>query len=251
MKQYGLVGRKLGHSFSKSYFSEKFASENLDCEYTNFEIEDISLIDKVLAMNPDLMGFNVTIPYKREIMDFMGRLTPIAQQIGAVNTVKVDRLEDGTLQLTGHNTDCPGFRESLKPMVEGKGIKIGFVLGSGGASHAARVALLQLGITPTVVSRTPRPGQIRYDELPTKLNKEPAVIINATPLGMWPNVDTLAPIPYEMVGPQHVCFDMVYNPHETLFMKKCAERGAIVKNGLEMLHNQAEESWRFWNTELV
>lgn len=247
MDKYGLIGRTLGHSFSKSYFTEKFDNDCLDCQYLNFELPTIDHLPGLLEHNPDLKGFNVTIPYKSEIMEFMDRLSPTAAKIGAVNTVAVERCHGREKPiLVGHNTDCEGFRDALEPLIAGRRVGSALVLGSGGASKAVVVALRQLGIAPTIVSRTPTGNQIGYSAIDAATMGRNLLIVNATPLGTWPDVEAAPPIPYELLTPAHTCFDLVYNPDVTNFMAKSKERGATVANGLAMLHRQAEASWLFW-----
>lgn len=241
---YGLVGFPLGHSFSRAYFTDKFRKENIDAEYVNFELPDIDGIKEIVASTPLLRGFNVTIPYKSGIIPYLTRLSEEAAEIGAVNVVRVER--DGSL--SGFNSDVYGFTESLRPLIDATHRRA-LVLGSGGASKAVCHGLKMLGIEPTVVSRTPVPGALTYASLTPETVGNHTVIVNTTPLGMYPRVDTCPDIPYDALTPRHVCFDLVYNPTETLFMRKSAEAGATVKNGLEMLHLQAERSFELWQSD--
>lgn len=238
---YGLVGYPLGHSFSRNFFSEKFTREGLDCEYLNFEIPSIDKIEGVVA-TPNLRGFNVTIPYKQQIIPYLDEIDSVAAEIGAVNVVKV--LEGGKLK--GFNSDIVGFRESIKPLLNGSHKKA-LVLGTGGASRAVVAGLKQLGIEPTLVSRKPGENILGYSDLTPEVMAEHTVIVNTTPLGMYPAVDNAPDIPYRELTQSHVCFDLVYNPEITKFMDLSRLRGAIIKNGLEMLHLQAIESWRIWS----
>lgn len=244
---YGLVGRSLGHSFSQRFFTQKFADELTDAAYLNFAIDSIDNLPEIIHAHADrLRGLNVTIPYKTEVMALLDRIDPAAAEIGAVNTIAFSRdPATGRLSTTGFNTDVVGFRESLRPMLR-PADRYALVLGSGGASKAVVAALRQLGITPTVVSRTPREGVITYADLDAATVGRSTVIVNATPLGTWPDTDALPPFPYDLLGPDHICHDLVYNPAMTAFMREAAARGAAVKNGLEMLRLQALAAWEIW-----
>lgn len=239
---YGLVGYPLGHSFSRDFFNRKFAAEDLDAEYVNFEIPTIDDLDKVLT-TPGLRGFNVTIPYKQAIIPRLTRLDEIASAVGAVNVVRVER--DGTL--TGSNSDVYGFVESLRPLLVGGTHRRALVLGTGGASRAVVAGLRMLGIETTLVSRRRSGGTLCYEDITDTIVADHTVVVNATPLGMYPNVDALPDIPYSAMDARHIAFDLVYNPAETAFMRRAAVSGAIVKNGLEMLHLQALRAWQIWS----
>lgn len=241
MDKYGLIGYPLGHSFSKIYFTEKFQKEGLSSTYELFPLSAITEFPELIEGNPELRGLNVTIPYKESVMTYLTDLSPEAKAIGAVNVIKIDGY-----RLTGYNTDYIGFRDSLKPMLRDE-ITEALVLGSGGASKAVCHALRVLGINPTVVSRHPSEGMIGYKDITSEVMAKNLLIVNTTPLGMAPNVDTAPDIPYHLLSGRHICYDVVYNPSETLFMKKGAAAGANVKNGLEMLHLQAENAWKIWN----
>lgn len=243
---YGLVGFPLGHSFSQNFFNQKFQNEKIDARYINFEISDVKKIGEIIADCPNLKGFNVTIPYKVQIMDLLDAVDPVAMAIGAVNVVKVKRRSDGSAFLTGYNSDTLGFAESLAPMLKGGNYTHALVLGTGGASRAVCHALRSLGIEPRLVSRHASEGVLTYDDLTPQLLDRYRVIVNTTPLGMHPNVDRCPPIPYSALTPQHICYDLVYNPECTLFMKQAAMHGARVKNGLEMLKLQAMGAWNIW-----
>lgn len=241
---YGLVGRSLGHSFSKAYFSEKFAREGVDAVYLNFELPDPAAIRQLVQFYPGLRGFNVTIPYKEVVLQLLDAVDPAARGIGAVNTVRVD--PDG--RLTGFNTDATGFAGSLLEMLGGASVPgRALVCGTGGASKAVVHALRTLGCTPTLVSRKPGPGHMAYSELTPEIVRRHTLIVNATPLGTAPDCNSVPALPYEAVTPAHFCFDLVYNPDPTRFMQLCAARGATVRSGLDMLQRQAEASWRIWN----
>ncbi len=242
---YGLLGYPLGHSFSKMYFNEKFQSENISAEYRNFEIEDISLIRQVVVTEPNLCGLNVTIPYKESVIKYLDDLDEKAERIGAVNVIKFIR-QKNRLRLVGYNSDVVGFKNSIEPLLPA-GCSDALILGTGGASKAVRCALEDLGITPQYVSRMPREGQLSYPDLDKSIMERYKIIVNTTPLGMYPNVEFCPHIPYDLITPGTLAYDVIYNPEETLFMKKAKARGAVVKNGLEMLLLQADEAWRIWN----
>lgn len=242
---YGLIGRTLGHSFSRDFFSKKFAAEHIDADYVNFELPDIGDFMELVAEAVDLCGLNVTIPYKEQIIPYLNSLADAAKEIGAVNTVSVDYDGRGGITLTGHNTDCIGFSDSIRPLLR-PGMKQALVLGTGGASKAVMYALRSLGIEPVQVSRTAADGRLTYDELTPEVMASHTVIVNTTPLGMWPDVDSCPDIPYNLLTPDHLCYDVVYNPETTEFMKRAATQGATVKNGLEMLRLQAEAAWQIW-----
>lgn len=244
-KLYGLIGFPLGHSFSQSYFTEKFQNEGIKARYVNFEIPRIDMIRGIVADEKALCGFNVTIPYKQKIIEYLSAIDPIAAEIGAVNVVKVGK--NGRLK--GYNSDVFGFTESLLPLLQPFVHKRALVLGVGGASRAVCHGLKSLGLTVTQVSRRPGVGNLLYSDLSEEIIKEHTVIVNTTPLGMYPDVNTFPNIPYKGITPHHVCFDLVYNPETTTFMKFCEEQGAKVKNGLEMLHLQAERAWQIWSDD--
>lgn len=245
---YGLIGKPLGHSFSRQNFKKKFKNEGIDADYRNYELDSASEITDLVRNNPTIKGLNVTIPYKQDVMEFLDYVDPTAQAIGAVNVVKVIRnSEDGSVRLEGYNTDVIGFWESLKPMLPEEPVKA-LILGTGGASKAIRHALDTHGIEYRFVSRNPGFDNMGYYELSPSVMEEHRLIINCTPVGMYPKVDDCPGIPYSYLDSSHILFDVVYNPLETLFMKKGTEAGAATKNGLEMLKIQAEEAWKIWNT---
>ena len=207
---YGLIGYPLGHSFSQGYFNNKFASEGIDAEYLNFEIPSITDLAEIIATHPALRGLNVTIPYKQAVIPYLDEIDPTARKIGAVNVIRVSRNAAGHVHLKGFNSDIIGFTDSISPLLSGKNHTHALVLGTGGASHAVMAGLSQLGISGTLVSRSPRPGVITYADLDDVIMASHTVIVNTTPLGMYPLVDACPDIPYRLVTKNHVCFDHVY-----------------------------------------
>ena len=245
MQKYGLIGYPLGHSFSRNYFNQKFQSENIDAEYVNFPIADIKELKNVFKENPDLCGLNVTLPYKTQVIQYLDELDEDARQIGAVNVIKFSKGLFGKLKLKGYNTDIIGFKRSIGPLLENH--KRALILGTGGASKAVYQGLKQLGLEATFVSRRPADGVITYADLTPETMQQYQVIVNTTPVGMFPRIDECPNIPYDCLTPGHLLYDLLYNPDETLFMKKGKEKGAAVKNGLEMLLLQAFAGWEIWN----
>lgn len=248
MKTYGLIGYRLGHSFSRRFFTEKFAQENLsDCEYVNFELDSMSEFPGIFNRDKTICGLNCTIPYKQEIMPYLDEIDEEAAAIGAVNTVKIINT-DGQQKLKGYNTDLYGFEHSLRPMLEEKHRKA-LILGTGGASKAVKFFFDKAGIDYLSASTKADLGEkeIGYAHLDAALMQSHLIVVNATPLGMFPKVDACPDIPYEFVTPDHILYDLVYNPEETLFLKKGSEQGAKTRNGLEMLHLQALCAWEIWN----
>lgn len=248
MKKFGLIGYPLSHSFSKKYFTAKFEREGLqDCQYNLYEIPDVAELKQVLSSNPELVGLNVTIPYKLQVIPFMDELDPACEAIGAVNTIKI---RNG--KLSGYNTDYYGFKSSLESWLGADRPKA-LVLGTGGASKAVVQALLDLEIPYLRVSRTQEgpedPLLVTYEDLHkhTALLQSYPLIINTTPLGTYPNTERMPDIPLNQINSRHLLYDLVYNPENTALMHAMAEMGAKVKNGLEMLHLQAEASWEIWN----
>ncbi len=244
MDKYGLMGYPLKHSFSVSYFNEKFRSEGIDAEYVNFEIPDIKDFPEVISRNPSLYGLNVTIPYKQQVIPYLNELDDDAAAIGAVNVIQITR-QKGKVRLKGFNTDIIGFKQSIEPSLRPFHRKA-LILGTGGSSKAIYYGLKQLGIEGTYVSRTPREGRLTYQDLTPEIIDTHQVIVNCTPVGMYPKVDFAPEIPYDLLTPDHLLYDLLYNPNVTLFMKKGAARGAITKNGLEMLLLQAFAGWEIW-----
>ena len=248
MKTFGLIGYRLGHSFSRNFFTEKFTNEKLsDHEYVNFELDTIDEFPAIFDRGITICGLNCTIPYKQQIMPFLDDIDPEAAQIGAVNTVKIID-QNGKRILKGFNTDLYGFEHSLRPMLEEKHQKA-LILGTGGASKAIRFLFDRMGIEylSATTKEELQEKEISYNQLTKDLMNEYLIVINATPLGTFPKIDACPDIPYQYVSPNHVLYDLVYNPAETLFLKKGKEKGAQIKNGLEMLHLQALKSWEIWN----
>ena len=246
MDKYGLIGYPLKHSFSRGYFNEKFSAENIDAEYINFEIPSIRDFKKVIAENPELKGLNVTIPYKEQVIPLLDDLSENAKKIGAVNVIKIVR-DKKKVKLIGYNSDIIGFKESIEPLFK-PCHKFALILGTGGSAKAVFHGLNQLGIESTFVSRTKSEGQLTYEELTPEIMNKYHVIVNCTPVGMFPKTDEYPAIPYDLLSSDHLLYDLLYNPNETLFMKKGKEKGATVKNGLEMLLLQAFASWEFWQS---
>jgi shikimate dehydrogenase len=245
MKKFGLIGYPLTHSFSQNYFTEKFLKENKnDCSYENFSIENIAELLDIIKQNPDLIGLNVTIPYKEKVMEFLSETDEIAKEIGAVNTIKIKA--DGTLK--GFNTDAWGFAKSLSSVLSPR-FKQALILGTGGASKAIIYVLRRIGINCIIISRNPESGQFDYSQIDKSLIMESKLIVNCTPLGTFPDINSYPLIPYQFIGSEHLLYDVVYNPEETVFLTKGKEQGATIKNGKEMLITQAEESWRIWNDQ--
>lgn len=244
-KLFGLIGYPLSHSFSKKYFAQKFEKEGIsNCQYENFPLKTIAEFPDLLKQQAHLVGLNVTIPYKQLVIPFLDQLDESARAVGAVNTIKIQNR-----QLIGYNTDVYGFEQSLKIILEQKYAPSetlnALILGTGGAAKAVAFILKKLGIIFKYVSRTPKANQLAYTQLKT-LEHYP-IIINTTPLGMSPNIHTLPKLPYHTLSDQHLLYDLVYNPVVTAFLQQGLERGASIKNGLEMLHLQAEKAWEIWN----
>ncbi len=248
MKTYGLIGYPLGHSFSKKFFAEKFENEGLnDCQYLNFEIDQIEKFTSIFKDNKNIMGLNCTIPYKQLVMTYLDEIDEEAAKVGAINTIKILRTGN-ELNLKGFNTDIIGFERSIKPMLN-VSHKKALILGTGGASKAIKHILSKLGIEfiSASIEDELAENEIRYEAISEEVIKGRTVIINATPLGTFPKVDACPSIPYKAITSEHVLFDLVYNPEVTLFMQKGKDQGANVKNGLEMLHGQAKAAWEIWN----
>ena len=244
MDIYGLIGYPLGHSFSISYHNQRFADEGINAKYLNFEIPSIDELPQVLGSNPDLKGLNVTIPYKEKVLPFLDFISPEARAIGAVNVIRVVH-EGKKISLRGYNSDVIGFTQSIEPMLEDYHKKA-LILGTGGASKAVEYGLRSLGLECVHVSRYEKSGTIQYASITPDVVHEYNVIVNCTPVGMFPHTEECPQLPYEALDERNILYDLLYNPDETLFMKRGAEQGATVKNGLEMLLLQAFASWEFW-----
>jgi len=242
MRRFGLIGFPLSHSFSQKYFTEKFAQLGLtDCVYENFSLKDIGELT-IVMQQPDLCGLNITIPYKKQSLDFLTNASDVVTAIGACNCINI---KDG--KLTGYNTDVVGFEQSLLPFLQPHHTRA-LVLGTGGASAAVEFVLKKLGIPFQSVSRTASDTSIAYDSVNEDMITSHQLLINTTPLGMYPHVDEYPAIPYQYLTSKHHLYDLIYNPVETRFLEKGRLRGATTQNGQEMLILQAEESWRIWNT---
>lgn len=245
MEQYGLIGYPLGHSFSRRFFNEEFFPEHgIEAKYLNFEIPEADGLLEVVRTHPLLRGLNCTIPHKQAIIPLLDEISPEAREIGAVNVI---RIRDGRLK--GFNSDIIGFMDSLRPLLRPHHRRA-LVLGSGGASKAVWAGLRRLGLEPTQVSRKAGDGVLSYEMLTPEVMADCTVVVNCSPVGMFPHVDECPAIPYELLSGRHLLYDLVYNPLDTLFMQRGRERGATVKNGLEMLRLQALASWKFWHSEL-
>lgn len=247
MRKFGIIGYPLAQSASPAFFNGKFADEGIDACYIPFEIESIEELPHILEENPELCGFNVTIPYKIDVMRYLESMSDEAREIDAVNVVKVTHDADGKPHLAGHNSDVIGFTRSLKPLVEGKHSKA-LILGTGGVSKAVACSLRRLGIEFLYVSRKAGTGAIAYSDITKEIMESHTLIVNCTPLGMTGHgVDLCPDIPYPMLSDRHLLYDVVYNPEETLFLRKGAEQGAATKSGYEMWYLQAQASWEIWN----
>ena len=247
MRKFGLIGYPLSHSFSKKFFAEKFNREQIsDCEYELYPIERIQSLPELLVSEPTLNGLNVTIPYKLAVLPFLDEVDEAASHIGAVNCISIAHKDDSRV-LKGYNTDAYGFEASLTPLLEKHHSKA-LIFGDGGAAKAVKYVLSKLNIPFLVVSRRAVTQGISYAAVDAALLQEYTILINTTPLGMSPNLDSCPEIPYSDLDNRHLAYDLVYNPEETVFLQKAASYGARVKNGLEMLYLQAERSWDIWNS---
>jgi shikimate dehydrogenase len=244
MRRFGLIGKTLSHSFSKNYFTQKFAQEHIDnCRYDLFELKTIEDLPALLLSYPDLEGLNVTIPYKQDVIPFLDEATEVVKEIGACNCITI-----AGGKLKGFNTDVVGFKTSLETHLL-PGHDKALILGTGGAAKAVQYALNELDIAYKLVSRRKTGEGLGYEDIGEEILNQYTLIINTTPLGMYPNVDEAPPIPYQYLSSHHLLFDLIYNPEKTKFLQYGEEQGARVSNGHEMLILQAEESWRIWNAE--
>lgn len=243
MVEYGLIGRYISHSFSADIFNRKFAREGIDGRYSLFDLDDISKLPQLLTTIPNLKGLNVTSPYKRDVIPYLDYISEEAEALQAVNVIKIETLHDGTKRLKGFNTDCEGFRATLKEL---PAFSNALIFGTGGAASAVGLALEKQDVSFQYVSRNPKLGELDYHEV-SLLLPDFRLIINATPLGMAPKVETYLPIDYDKIGASHICYDLIYNPPETMFLKMASAKGARTINGFQMLLNQASLSWDIWS----
>jgi len=250
MRKYGLIGYPLGHSFSKKYFTEKFQSEHIpDCSYDNFPLENLNGFLELIKSDSELNGLNVTIPYKSEIIRFLNVVDPEAGDIGAVNVIKIKR-GNGQFTLFGYNSDVTGIRDTLLPFI-GDNVTNALVLGTGGSSRAVCYVLDKFGLKVNLVSREKKHGALSYADIDSVILDASQLIINTTPLGMFPDVTGKPDINYEGLNKNHILFDLVYNPEITSFLRMGAEHGCKVISGIKMLHSQAEKAWEIWNSEYL
>lgn len=245
MRQFGIIGYPLSHSFSPGYFNAKFEREGLnDCQYKAYPLTSIELLPKLIQENPNLEGLNVTIPYKSEVIPYLDELSTEAREIGAVNVIKIKKGK-----LTGYNSDVYGFEKSLRNFLPSSPIEMkALVLGTGGAAKAVQYVLKKMGIQYLMVSRNIKEDGITYESISKEIFQSHSLIINTTPLGMSPKIDTCPPLPYELTKTGHYFFDLVYNPEKTLFLQKAESQGGHIQNGLPMLHLQAERAWEIWQS---
>lgn len=243
MRKFGLIGKNISYSFSKTYFANKFKVEEInDASYENFDLQSIEEFPNIFKNNPEVSGLNVTIPYKEAVIPYLNKLNRKAKKIGAVNTIKITKKGN----LKGYNTDYFGFKNSLKPLLETYHKKA-LILGTGGASKAIAFTLDELNIDYKYVSRTKTPDNFTYDELDASIIKQYQIIINCSPVGTHPNIDECPKIPYKAISNKHLLFDLIYNPSETLFLKQGRKQGSKICNGLKMLELQAQKAWEIWN----
>jgi shikimate dehydrogenase len=250
MRKFGLIGYPLGHSFSKKYFSEKFSKENIkDCVYDNYPVPYITRLPILISSDPELEGLNVTIPYKTEVIKYLDRIDPEAEEIGAVNVLKIRRSVNKTL-VSGFNSDIYGIHETLLPVLSGDLINA-IVLGTGGSSKAVCQVLKKINVHYTLISRERKSGCMTYTDISPGMLKDTKLIINTTPLGMYPEINSKPDLRYDQLSEHHILFDLVYNPEITSFLKEGKERGCRILTGLKMLYSQAERSWEIWNDESI
>lgn len=246
MRKFGLIGYPLGHSFSKKYFTEKFIKEDIaDCTYENFPLVNLDHFRKIVESDNELCGLNVTIPYKTSIINLLDVVDTEASEIGAVNVIKILR-KPGVVELYGFNSDVTGIRDTLLPFID-KSVRNALVLGTGGSSKAVCYVLEKFGIKADVVSRERRPGKLVYSDIDSSIIESRRLLVNTTPLGMYPDITTKPDIDYKSLNKKHILFDLVYNPEVTEFLRMGAEQGCTILSGIKMLHSQAERSWEIWN----
>ena len=251
MDLFGLIGKKLSHSFSPDYFKKKFDKLNIDANYQLFEIQNIAELPDLINKHKNLKGLNVTIPYKKAVIPYLNRIEDTARQLGSVNTIHIDQQGDRPI-LKGFNTDIIGFEQSLEQLTSGKVIKRALILGTGGSAQSVAFVLSKLKIEYYFVSRNRKVKNVlNYNDLTNEIVTNYNLIINSTPVGMYPSVEDSPPIPYELITPDHLLFDLIYNPPETIFLKNGRRRGASVCNGMKMLELQAEASWNIWQSRHV
>lgn len=244
MKSFGLIGKDISHSFSGEFFNGKFKAEGISSVYSLFNLNRIDEFPDLLKKHPDLRGLNVTSPYKREIIRFLDELSPDAEKLNAVNVINFNVSLSGETKLVGHNTDCEGFRMTIHNIVPDHTKAL--ILGTGGASSAVAHALFKENIPYLIMSRIPEASQVGYDMI-NELLPDYKLVINATPVGMYPNVSNCPIEDFSKVGKGHIFYDLIYNPAETIFLKNAKSRGATIVNGMQMLINQAQLSWEIWN----
>lgn len=247
MRKFGLIGYPLGHSFSKKYFTDKFLKEHItSCIYENYPLQDLTKLPELLAKESDICGLNVTIPHKSGIIRFLDFIDPDAEEIGAVNVLKIKRV-GGQVKMSGFNSDVTGIRDSLMPVINTSNVRNAIIFGTGGSSRAVVYVLRKLGLNITQVSRTQKDNFLTYSDLDSRIIKSSNLIINTTPLGMYPDTERKPEFNYDLLTREHILFDLVYNPEITSFLKMGKEKGCIILTGLKMLHSQAEKSWEIWN----
>ena len=249
MRKYGLIGYPLRHSFSKKYFTEKFVKEKIhDCSYDNYPLSSIDKLPGLITSDPYLCGLNVTIPYKSEVINYVDIIDTESAQIGAINVLKIKRLKD-SFKLYGYNSDITGIMDTLAPVIRKERVKKALILGTGGSSKAVNFVLNKLSVEVTLVSRTRRPGVLIYADIDSRILKESGLIVNTTPLGLFPDKEGKPDIDYNLLGKNNILFDLVYNPEITTFLRLGKERGCKIITGLKMLHSQAEKAWEIWNND--
>ncbi len=248
MRKFGLIGYPLGHSFSRKYFSEKFIRENIkNCTYDNYPLENLDRFPHLISADPDLCGLNVTIPYKTEILKYIDETGTEIEEISAINVLKIKRIQDKVV-IYGYNSDVTGIRDSVIPHLKAT-VKKALILGTGGSSRAVRYALTGMGLKITLVSRTEKQGCITYEKISPGIMEETDIVVNTTPLGMFPDIKSAPDIDYNLLNEKHILFDLVYNPEMTTFLKMGQERGCKIITGMKMLISQAERSWEIWNDD--
>jgi Shikimate 5-dehydrogenase len=248
MRKFGLIGYPLGHSFSKKYFTEKFNTEHIsDCSYENYPLKSLDEFRELVASDDELCGLNITIPYKSEIIRFLDVIEPEADQIGAVNVMKIRR-PDGKIKLFGYNSDITGIRDTLVPFMS-ENVRNALVLGTGGSSRAVCHVLKEFGLKVDLVSRDRKPGVLVYSDIDSGIIDRTQLIINTTPLGMFPNTESKPDLNYRRLNSKHILFDLIYNPEFTSFLRMGSEQGCSIISGIKMLHSQAEKAWEIWNND--